>query len=117
MGHFTVRIVLHPREAGAPRALEALVDTGASFSVVPRSILEALGCEPVRMQRVTLADGRTDRWPLTEVSVECEGLRITSPVLMGPADARVLLGVITLEGLSLGVDPSGGRLIPVDALL
>ena len=117
MGHFTVTIVLYPRGAGPPRALEALVDTGASFSVVPRPILEALGCQPIRMQRVTLADGRTDRWPLTEVSVECEGLRITSPVLMGPADARVLLGAITLEGLSLGVDPSGCRLVPVDDLV
>jgi aspartyl protease family protein len=117
MGHFTVTVTLYPREAGAARAFEALVDTGAAYSVVPRPILEALGCRPIRMQRLRLADGRGDEWPLTQVDVECEGRRVTTQVLMGPADGPVLLGAITLEALGFGVDPSGRRLVPVDAFV
>ena len=94
--------------------MEALVDTGAAYSIVPRAILESLGCRPVRIQRVVLADGRTEEWSLTQIDVECEGRRITTPILMGPATAQVLLGATTLEQLGLGIDPLNRRLVPVD---
>lgn len=53
--------------------------TGASYSVVPRPVLDALGCRPTRMQAVMLPDGRLDEWPLTPVDIECEGRRTPTP--------------------------------------
>lgn len=54
---------------------------------------------------------------VTQVEVECQGRRIFTPVLMGPAASPPLLGATTLEELGLGVDPLSRRLVPVDLYL
>ena len=117
MGQFRVVVTLHPRAEGEVRRLEALVDTGAGYTVVPRQVLEALGCAPHRLQPVRFADGRVEEWPVAEVGVECEGRRATTTVLMGSAPGPVLLGATTLEELGLGVDPINRRLVPVEIFL
>ena len=114
MGQFRVDLALLPRDGGPSRTMKALVDTGAAYSVVPRAALESLGCRPVRTQRVVLADGRIEEWSVTQIDVECEGRRTTTPMVMGPADGPVLLGATTLEELGLGIDSPNRRLIPVD---
>ena len=114
MGQFKVTVTLHPQKYGAARTVEALVDTGAGYSMFPRPLLEALGCQAIRSQRVVLADGRMEEWSLSQVDVEYEGRRAPTPVLMGPPDSPVLLGATTLEELGLGVDPVNRRLVPVD---
>ena len=48
MGQFRVDLTLLPRDGGPSRTMEALVDTGAAYSVVPRAVLESLGRRPVR---------------------------------------------------------------------
>jgi predicted aspartyl protease len=115
MGLFVLTVTLFPREAGSPRPVEAVVDTGTRYSIVPRPILDVLGCRLIRMQPVMLPDGRTDEWPLTLIEIECAGRRTPTPVLMGPADGRMVLGAVTLGELGLGVDPAGRRLVPVVA--
>jgi len=117
VGQFTVSLTLFPRNGGAPRRVDALVDTGAAYSVVPRPVLEALGCQVVRAQRVILADGHAEEWSIGQIDVECEGRRATTPVLMGPPAGPTLLGATTLEELGLGIDPVNRRLIPVDVYL
>lgn len=117
MGQFMVTVTLFPREASPPQRLDALVDTGAAYTVVPATILERLGWRPHRSQRVRLADGRAEDWPVTQVDVECEGRRAATPVLVGPPAAPVLLGATTLEELGLGIDPLNRRLVPVDLYL
>ena len=118
MSQFRVDLTLLPRDGGSSRTMGALVDTGAAHSVVPRAVLESLGCRPVRTQRVVLADGRIEDWSVTQIDVECEGRRTTTPILMGPATGPVLLlGATTLEELGLGIDPLNRRLIPVDLYL
>ncbi|MBI2162502.1 MAG: retroviral-like aspartic protease family protein [Candidatus Rokubacteria bacterium] len=114
MGPFKVIITLLPSGANEPRRLEALVDTGAAYTVVPRPILQALGCQPHRTQRVRLADGRAEEWSVAQVELECEGRRATTPALVGPAEAPVLLGATTLEELGLGIDSLNRRLVPVE---
>jgi clan AA aspartic protease len=117
MGQMKVSLTLYPRHGGTPRSLEALVDTGAGYSVIPRPVLEALGCRAHRAQRVIMADGRIEEWQVTQIDVECAGRRTTTPVLMGPPGGPALLGATTLEELGLGIDPLNRRLIPVDLYL
>ena len=93
------------------------METGAGYSVIPRPVLEALGCQSHRTQRVILADGRIEEWLVTQIDVECEGRRTTTPLLMGPPTGPVLLGATTLEELGLGIDPLNRRLVPVDLYL
>lgn len=114
MGQFRVRLTLHLPEPSGPRTVDALVDTGAAYTVVPRSLLEPLGYRGIRMQRVVLADGRIEEWPLSELVVEYEGRRVTTPVLISPSEGPILLGAVTLEALGLGIDPVHRRLVPID---
>ena len=114
MSQFRVEVTILPRNGEPPHALEALVDTGAAYSMVPRSLIEFLGYRSVRTQRVILADGRLEEWPVSHVDVECQGRRTVTPVLMS---APGLLGATTLEELGLGVDPLNRRLVPVDLYL
>jgi clan AA aspartic protease len=87
-----------------------LVDTGATFAVIPPSLARRIGVALTeRAFAVTLADGR--RKHLRACTV---GLRVgrregpmTALVLSG---SEPLLGVEALEGLGLRVDPSRGRL-------
>lgn len=117
LGQFRVSLTLRPALDVAAVDLEVLVDTGAGYSVVPRPLLDGLGYQPVRTQRVVLADGRIEEWPLSQVVVECQGRRTPTPMLMGPPDGPALLGATTLEELGLGVDPLNRRLVPVDLYL
>ena len=117
MGQFKVIVTLFPRGGNAPQRIQALVDTGAAYTVVPLPIFETLACQPHRTQRVRLADGRAEEWPVAQIEVECEGRRAATPILVGPASAPVLLGATTLEELGLGIDPLNRRLVPVDLYL
>ena len=46
-----------------------------------------------------------------------DGKADVSPVVFWDEESLPLLGAVTLEILSLGIDPVNRRLIPVDALL
>ena len=46
-----------------------------------------------------------------------DGREEVSPVVFREEGAQPLLGAVTLEIFSLGIDPGNGRLIPVDAFM
>ena len=117
MGQFRVELILHSRRGGPVRRVDALVATGTAYTMLPHALVESLGCDAVRAQRVILADGRIEEWMVAQVEVECQGRRTVTPVLMGPEASPPLLGVTTLEELGLGVDPLSRRLVPVDLYL
>ncbi len=117
MGVFRVEIqVLRP--TGDPgKTLSVLVDTGASYLCLPKSLLSSLGYRAVDQQRVVLASGETVTWDVAEVRVRLQGRERTALAFMAPDQAPQLLGAQTLETFGLGVDPLGKRLIQVDAYL
>ena len=86
MSQFSVEVTILSRNGEPPHALEALVDTGAAYSVVPRSLIEFLGYRHVRAQRVILADGRLEEWPVSHVDVGCQGRRTDGRA--DPSEAR-----------------------------
>ena len=115
-------IFRYPLEVGNPDAsefetIEALVDTGATFTVVPSPILLRLGVEPSQGARFRLADNTVIQRAIGETQVRIEGQTFSTTVVFGDDDGTALLGVYTLERALLGVDPVGQRLIPADALM
>jgi clan AA aspartic protease len=117
MGHFQVEIELFPAGGGLPQVQSVLVDTGASYIVLPRSLLSSLGYRPVDTQRVIFATGAAAVWEVAEVRVRLQGRLRTVLAFLAPDQSPKLLGAQTLESFGLGVDPLGRRLIPVDAYL
>lgn len=89
-----------------------LVDTGATFSVIPRKLAGALGIRrPRRSVRVRLADGRRVRLGADVAIVEIDGRTAPATILVGKVDEPIL-GVEALEALGLAVDPGRKRLTP-----
>ena len=60
MGTFTQPIRLHAASGNYTEELDALVDTGATFTIVPAPILERLGVTPDRTARLRLANGQIE---------------------------------------------------------
>jgi clan AA aspartic protease len=96
--------------------VEALVDTGASDTVLPREVLDELGVQPLRKKPYRLADDRIAQFDVGEARLRMDGEENVVPVVFGERAGPVLLGATTLEIFKLGVDPVG-RLVPVTGVL
>ena len=112
----------YPIEIGDPAGqrftqLNALVDTGASYTLAPASLLRRLGVERTETAVFDLADGSQTELDIGETRIRINGRQATSIVVFGDEDASPLLGAYALEGLRLGVDPINERLIDACALL
>ena len=117
MGTFRNPMILYSPDSSRSHRVEALVDTGATYTWVPRPLLEDLGHRPAFRQRLQLADGTIIERDGGEVPVEIDGARRTTVVIFGNPDSESLLGAVTLEQFSLAPDPVARRLVPVAALL
>jgi predicted aspartyl protease len=97
---------------GRSETVEVLVDTGATFLVVPRALAERLELRATRTCPIQTAGGREEAWPLAEVRLRLDGHEVTTPCLIA-AEGPALLGAVALESLLLAADPVGRRLVPV----
>ena len=116
MGTFSVQVSVGNPDSVARETVDALVDTGATFSVMPASLLGRLGIEPTRTRRLRLANGQIEERQTGMALLEVEGDDCEAMVVFGP-DNLHLLGATTLEALLLIVDPINKRLIPEVGLL
>ena len=117
MGTFRVSIQLGRASGDHFEAMEALVDTGASYTWIPRDVLEALDVRPDEERVFVLADGREISYPLAWVRIRLDERSQPTLVVCGEPGTEPLLGAFTLEGFGLGVDPVNRRLIRVPGLL
>lgn len=117
MGSFRVSIEIGDIQGRRFETVEALVDTGATYTLVPRPVLQRLGIVPEERWPFTLADGRMVDHDVAQVQVRLDGRRRYTVVVFGEERTECLLGVVTLEEFRLGVDPVNRRLIPVPGLL
>ena len=118
MGTFAVKVALsHPEHRADQLALDLLVDTGATWSLIPAEAASSLGVEPTEARSVRTADGRRLDLPLTEVRFTIDGRSLTTPCLVGAPNAPALLGAVTLEAFGLAADPVQKILVPVTGLL
>ena len=117
VGTFRVSIEIGDPAGQRYETVEALVDTGATYTTVPAPILARLGVVPHVRDTFLLADGRRVERDIGRAWVRGDGRAELTLVVFGDADAPSLLGAYALEGLRLAADPVGRRLIPVPGLL
>ena len=117
MGVFRVPIEIGDPQGERFERVEALVDTGATYSVLPASLLRGLGVEPHVDAPFELADGSIRNYQVGETRIRIDGQEATTLVVFGDEATSPLLGAYALEGLLLAVDPARGRLIAVPGRL
>ena len=113
LGVFTWPVLFESMDGERSVEIEAMVDTGASYSVAPASLLEQLGVSRIDSIRLSLADGRSVVYDIGRAMASIDGRKEATLVLFGDDESRALLGAYTLEGLRLTVDPVHMRLVPL----
>lgn len=109
MGHIHQRVKLSADKAAT---VLMLVDTGATFSVIPEALARAVGIKRLRRSvPITLADGRRVKLDAGTAIFRIGDREAPATILVGDV-VEPVLGVETLEALGLTVDPRKRRLTP-----
>lgn len=82
-----------------------LVDSGATYTVVPKEHLREIGVAPNREETFSLGDGTTVKRKVGDAYFEYQGNQAAAPILFGEQGDEPLLRVFTLEALGLTLDP------------
>ena len=115
-GNFRVPIQVGRRGVERFTRLDALVDTGSTYTWISRDVLAELGINPEREWPFELADGRQVRYPVGWIQIRLEGEEQPTLAVFAPPGAEPILGAFTLEGFLLAADPVNERLISVPGL-
>jgi len=117
MGHFRVALQVGNRAGERFEPIEALVDTGATYTWIPRDVLTRLGVTPEEEWPFVLADGREVRYPVAWMLMRIGERTQPTIIVFGEPGSEPILGVFALEGFRLAADPVNRRLISVPGLL
>jgi len=102
---------------GKKKEVKFLVDSGATYSLLPKAVWQEIELEPSRQMTFTLADGTTVERSISEAFFTLEHGQAHSPVILGEEGDEALLGVVTLEILGLVFNPFDRTLRPMRMLL
>lgn len=116
MGIFSQPITISDLAGHNSVEIDAVVDTGAFYSVLPSYLLRELGVEPIDRVTFRLADNRQLEMDIGHIWITLKNRRRITTVAFGSDTGQLLLGAFTLEGLELAVDPKGQRLVPIGSL-
>jgi clan AA aspartic protease len=116
VGTFSVAIEIGDAQGRFWEQVEALADTGATYTWVGRDILDRLGVNPEFRFEFETADGRVIERDVAQTLVRVDGRQRITLVVFGDRGSRALLGAYTLEGAGLSVDPVNRRLTRVRGL-
>jgi predicted aspartyl protease len=102
---------------GKQASVRFLVDSGATYSLLPQKDWTAIELSPKRSLSFSLADGTQIERKVSECLVTLPQGEGHSPVILGEAGDEALLGVVTLEILGLVFHPFNRTLQPMKMLL
>jgi aspartyl protease family protein len=114
MGQFRVTATL-TGPTGIAEAIDLLVDTGATFVVLPPDVAARLALRPNRVARVDVAGGRQAEWAIADLRIRIGAFEAPTPCMISEGGTP-LLGAVALESLLLAVDPVRMCLVPANAL-
>lgn len=103
--------------SGNPRSVRFLVDSGATYSLLPKAAWQALGLTPKRKLSFVLADGTTVERSVSEAFLVLPQGEGHTPVILGEEGDEALLGSVTLEILGLMLNLFDRTLRPMRMLL
>lgn len=102
---------------GKQADVEFLIDSGVTYSVLPKKVWKSIGLKPKRRMKFTLADGTTIDRQISEAFLKLPEGQAHTPVILGEGTDQALLGVVTLEILGLVFNPFDRTLQPMRMLL
>lgn len=114
VGTFSADFVIRNRNGSQSRELNGVVDTGASFTVIPAQILDELGIEREETKLFSFADGSRRELDVAWAEMELQGQRGHVYVVFGPDRRKTLIGALALETFALAADAKYRRLIPAE---
>ncbi|MDO8679734.1 MAG: retropepsin-like aspartic protease [Acidobacteriota bacterium] len=94
-----------------------LVDSGATYTLLPETDWRAIGLTAKRSVTFTLADGTPIAREVSECRISLTHGEAHTPVILGQSGDEALLGVVTLEILGLVLNPFTRTLQPMRMLL
>ena len=112
MGLFRQTVVLNDPSGASKEQLDAWVDTGSTYTWLPRSVLERLGYAPSEEREFILADGRRERRQVVQVRISLGGPTFYTYCAFAEEGEELLLGAVALEEAGLAADPVNRRLVP-----
>ena len=102
---------------GKQAGVKFLIDSGATYTLLPKTVWKGIGLKPKRKMSFTLADGTTVDRAVSEVYLKLSQGEAHTPVILGEEADQALLGVVTLEILGLVFNPFDRTLQPMRMLL
>ena len=116
MGTFHWPVTVISADGLRRETVEALVDTGSTFTALPAALLERMGIERGPSLDFTLADGSVMWQEAGEAWLSVDGVEANCIVLFAKDDLLPLLGADTLEAVEMLVDPVRELLLPLRML-
>jgi clan AA aspartic protease len=109
MGHSWVEIEVSNLERTRLKKVNALVDMGASLTVLPKKLAEELEIKPLSTDEVSTGGGmiKVERG---RALIRLKNKEDVFPVWISSVIDKVLLGVVVLEVFGFEVDPATGKL-------
>lgn len=101
---------------GKEATLETMADTGATYSVFPRELLDSLKIAPAKTVEIQLGDGSIITRKMGSAKMRLNGDVFPVPVIFGESGDTSVLGLTALEIFGLAVDPVNRRLVPARIL-
>ena len=117
MGTFTYPLRITGMDGQHSFEVEATVDTGALYTMLPSRTLRDLGVGPIDSRTFLIGDGSSVAMDIGQAWVTFDGLSIVTIVAFGEDNAPPVLGAYTLEGFGLAVDPVKQRLVPARLIM
>jgi predicted aspartyl protease len=117
MGFTYIKIRVYSVDLTRWEDVEVLVDSGALFTSIPRSILEGLGLKPIARQKLRVYGGGVIERDVGGAAVEYGERRAVVPIVFGEPKDIPVLGATALESLGYQVDPVSKMLKPIELLM
>lgn len=105
------------RGPGGKAHARFLVDSGATYTLLPSDVWRQLELEPTGSVTFSMADGSPIERGVSECHLTIPQGEAHTPVILGEAGDEALLGVVTLEILGLVLNPFSRQLQPMRMLL
>ncbi len=102
---------------GKQATVRFLVDSGATYTLLPHKDWQTIGLSSKRSMTFTLADGTSIERKVSECYIALPQGEGHTPVILGEPGDEPLLGVVTLEILGLVLNPFTRALQPMRMLL